>query len=140
MIQQGQTYSFRLELYEGVHNLVNDEIRMALYNANADVNLDTTVYTTTNEVTGTGYSAGGELCQNVTVQQDSSNGIVYVSFDNVVWINASFTCRGALIYNVTQGNKSVAVLDFGSDKVVSNGTFTVTLPANTSTSAVIRSV
>ena len=140
MIQQGQTYSFRLDLYQGVQDLSSDTLYMALYNANADVNLSTPAYTSVNEVTGTGYSAGGKECQNVTVNQDSSNGVVYVSFDNVQWTNASFTCRGALIYNVTQGNKSVAVLDFGNDKTVVDQTFTVTLPANTATTAVIRSV
>lgn len=140
MIQQGQTYSFRLDLYQGAQDLSSDTLYMALYNANADVNLGTLAYTSVNEVTGTGYSAGGKECQNVTVNQDSSNGVVYVSFDNVQWPNASFTCRGALIYNVTQGNKSVAVLDFGNDKTVVDQTFTVTLPANTATTAVIRSV
>ena len=140
MITQGQTYSFRQELYEGIHDLLVDELRMALYTGSANLTLSTTGYTTTNEVTGTGYSAGGEICDNVTVGLDTTNGIVYVSFDNVQWTNASFTCRGALIYNVTKGNKSVAVLNFGSDKTVVNQTFTVTLPANTSSSAVIRSV
>ena len=140
MIVQGQTYSFRKELYEGVHDLTTDTIYMALYNANADVNLDTTVYTSVNEISGTGYNAGGKELQDASVSLDPNTGIVYVSFSNIFWSGASFTCRGALIYNVTQGNKSVAVLDFGSDKAVSSGTFTVTFPANTSTDAVIRSI
>ena len=135
MIQQGQTYSFRQELYLGVHDLDTDVLKIALYNANADVNLDTTVYTTTNEITGTGYTAGGKILTGASV--NSANDTAYVSFNNVVWDPAGFTCRCALIYNVTQGNKSIAVLDFGSDKTAS-GTFTITFPADTSTSAVLR--
>ena len=140
MIVQGQTYSFRQELYLGIHDLDTDVLKVALYNANADVNLDTTVYASTNEVTGTGYTAGGNTLTGASVNLDTSNGIVYVSFNNAQWTNASFTCRGALIYNTSKSNKSVAVLNFGNDKIVSSGTFTITFPANTSTSAVIRSV
>ena len=140
MIVQGQTYSFRQELYLGIHDLDTDVLKIALYNANADVNLDTTVYTSTNEVTGTGYTAGGNTLTGASVNLDTSTGIVYVSFNNSTWSNASFTCRGALIYNTSKSNKSVAVLNFGNDKTVVSGTFTITFPANTSTSAVIRSV
>ena len=135
-IVQTQTTSFKKELYQGIHDLLTDEIRIALYTAFADLNADTTVYSTTNEITGTGYTAGGEILQNATVQ--SSGTTAYVSFSNVTWNPASFTARCALIYNVTQGNKSVAVLDFGSDKTAVN-TFTITMPANTPTAALIRS-
>ena len=135
MIVQGQTNSFKQELYEGIHDLLVDEIRIALYTGFADLNLETTEYSTTNEITGTGYAQGGEVLQNATV--NSANDTAYVSFDNITWNPAGFTCRCALIYNVTQGNKSIAVLDFGSDKTAS-GTFTITFPADTSTSAVIR--
>lgn len=140
MIQQGQTYSFRQELYLGIHDLDTDVLKIALYNANADINLDTTVYSSTNEATGTGYTAGGNTLTGASVNLDATEGVVYVSFNNTSWSNASFTCRGALIYNTSKSNKSVAVLDFGSDKIVTSGTFTITFPANTSTSAVIRSV
>ena len=140
MIGQGQTYSFRQELYLGIHDLDTDVLKIALYNANADVNLDTTVYSDTNEVTGTGYTAGGNTLTGASVNLDTTEGIVYVSFNNSIWSNASFTCRGALIYNTSKSNKSVAVLNFGNDKTVTSGTFTITFPANTSTSAVIRSV
>ena len=92
------------------------------------------------EVTGTGYTAGGNTLTGASVNLDTSTGIVYVSFNNSTWSNASFTCRGALIYNTSKSNKSVAILNFGSDKTVTSGTFTITFPANTSTSAVIRSV
>lgn len=137
MIQQTQTTSFKAELYEGVHNLLTDTIKIALYTANADLDETTTVYTTTNEVTGTGYTAGGVTLQNASV--NSSGYTAYVSFSNAQWTGASFTCRGALIYNASQGNASVAVLDFGNDKTVSNQTFTVTFPADTADNAIIRS-
>jgi hypothetical protein len=140
MIQQGQTYSFRQELYLGIHDLDTDVLKIALYNANADINLDTTVYTVNNEAIGAGYTAGGNTLTGASVNLDLSTGVVYVSFNNAIWPSASFTCRGALIYNTSKSNKSIAVLDFGSDKIVANGTFTITFPANTATAAVIRSV
>ena len=140
MIEQGQTYSFRQELYLGIHDLDTDVLKIALYDGNANLTLDTTVYAATNEVTGTGYTAGGNTLTGASVNLDTTEGIVYVSFSNSTWSNASFTCRGALIYNTSKSNKSVAILNFGSDKTVTSGTFTITFPANTSTSAVIRSV
>lgn len=133
-IVQTQTTSFKAELYEGVHNLLVDDIYMALYTANATLDADTTVYSSTNEVTGTGYVAGGVQMTGITIQ--TSGYTVYVNFNNVAF-NASVTARCALIYNASQGNKSIAVLDFGSDKTSTN--FTVTMPQNTATSALIRS-
>ena len=136
MITQTQTTSFKAELYEGVHNLLTDTIKIALYTALADLGADTTVYTTDNEITGTGYVAGGNTLTGATVQ--TSGSTVYVSFNNTNWANASFTCRGALLYNASKANRSVAVLNFGNDKIVNNQTFTVEFPANTANSAVIR--
>jgi hypothetical protein len=133
-ILQTQTTSFKKELYTGVHNLATNTLKIALYTANADLNESTTVYTTSGEVTGTGYVAGGVTLTGVTIS--SSGYTAYVSFANVVF-NASVTARCALIYNVTQGNKSIAVLDFGADKTSSN--FTITMPADTATAALIRS-
>ena len=133
-IVQTQTTSFKAELYEGVHNLLVDDIYMALYTGNANLNADTTVYSSTNEVTGTGYVAGGVQMTGVTI--NTSDYTVYVNFANTEF-NASVTARCALIYNASQGNKSIAVLDFGSDKTSTN--FTVTMPQNTATSALIRS-
>jgi len=133
-ILQTQTTSFKKELYTGVHNLVTNTLKIALYTANADLNQDTTVYSATNEVTGTGYTAGGVTLTGVTI--NSSGFTAYVDFADVVF-NASVTARCALIYNVTQGNKSIAVLDFGSDKTSTN--FTITMPANTASAALIRS-
>ena len=133
-ILQTQTTSFKTQLYTAVHNLLTDTLKIALYTANADLNESTTVYTTTAEVTGTGYVAGGVTLTGVTI--NSSGSTAYVDFADVVF-NASVTARCALIYNVTQGNKSIAVLDFGSDKTSTN--FTITMPANTATAALIRS-
>lgn len=136
MIVQTQTTSFKKQLYEGVHDLLNDSLYIALYTGNANLDQDTTVYSSTNEITGTGYTAGGQLLQNVTVESDGYTA--YVSFDNPFWDPASFTTRCALIYNSTKANKSICVLDFGSDKTCTT-TFLITLPANTSSSALIRS-
>jgi len=133
-ILQTQTTSFKTQLYTAVHNLSTDTLKIALYTANADLNEATTVYSATNEVTGTGYVAGGVALTGVTI--NSSGFTAYVDFADVVF-NASVTARCALIYNVTQGNKSIAVLDFGSDKTSTN--FTITMPANTATAALIRS-
>jgi hypothetical protein len=133
-ILQTQTTSFKTQLYTGVHNLLTDTLYIALYTANADLNESTTVYTTSGEVTGTGYVAGGVVLTGVTI--NSSGFTAYVDFADVVF-NASVTARCALIYNVTQGNKSIAVLDFGSDKTSTN--FTITMPANTASAALIRS-
>ena len=133
-ILQTQTTSFKTELYTAVHNLSTDTLKIALYTAAADLNESTTVYSATNEVTGTGYVAGGVALTGVTIS--SSGYTAYVDFADVVF-GASVTARCALIYNVTQGNKSIAVLDFGSDKTSAN--FTITMPANTATAALIRS-
>jgi hypothetical protein len=137
-IVQGQTTSFKLQLYEGVHNFLTNTFKMALYTGNASLNQGTTVYTNTSEVVGTGYTAGGQTLTGVTINTDPNSSTVYINFNNVVWSPAAFTTRCALIYNTSASNASVAVIDFGSDKSCSN-TFTVTMPANTSTTALIRS-
>jgi hypothetical protein len=137
MITQTQTTSFKAELYEGIHDLVDDTIKIALYTANAELTGDTTVYSSDEEITGTGYTAGGNTLTGATVQ--SSGTTAYVSFSNTSWSSASFTCRGALIYNASKANRSIAVLNFGSDKTVTNGTFEIEFPTNDANSAIIRS-
>jgi hypothetical protein len=137
MIVQTQTTSFKAELYEGIHDLIDDTIKIALFNANADLTASTTAYSTNQEVTGTGYTAGGNTLTGATVR--SSGTTAYVSFDNTSWSSASFTSRGALIYNSSKANRSVAVLNFGSDKIVANGTLTIEFPSNDVTSAILRS-
>jgi len=135
-IAQTQTTSFKTELYQGIHDLTTDVIKIALYTASADLNETTTVYSATNEVANTGtYAAGGAILTPVTVS--SSGYTAFVGFPNISWTGV-ITARGALIYNSSQGNKSIAVLDFGSDKI-STVTFTITMPANTATAALIRS-
>ena len=135
MIVQTQTTSFKAEVYQGVHDLLTDTIKIALYTASANLDQTTTVYTTLNEVVASGYTAGGEVMTGVAL--NTSGYTVYVNWANVSWSTA-VTARCALIYNASQGNKSIAVLDFGSDKT-STSTFTITMPANTATSALIRS-
>jgi hypothetical protein len=135
MIVQTQTTSFKAEVYQAVHNLLTDTIKIALYTANADLTADTTVYTTLNEVVASGYTAGGAVMTGVAL--NTSGYTVYVNWANTSW-STSVTARCALIYNASKSNKSIAVLDFGSDKT-STGTFTITMPANTATTALIRS-
>jgi hypothetical protein len=140
-IQQGLTNSFKQEMLQAGQNLATDTLKMALYTAFSDIGQLTTVYTTTNEVTGTGYTAGGVAVTGATISTQTTGpdaGTVYVDFNNVSWPGASFTARGALIYNVTRSNKSVAVLDFGADKIFSSINNTVTMPENTVTTALIR--
>ena len=135
-IIQTQTTSFKAQLYQGIHDLTTDVIKIALYTASADLNEDTTVYNSTNEVPNTGtYFAGGAQLTPITI--GTSEYTAFVGFPNISWTGA-ITARCALIYNSTQGNKSIAVLDFGSDKT-STTTFTITMPANTATAALIRS-
>lgn len=133
-IVQTQTTSFKAELYEGIHNLLTDTLRIALYTANADLNESTTAYSTDAEVSGSGYSAGGVTLTGVTIS--SSGYTAYVNFSNVDF-GAAVTARCALIYNASKANRSIAVLDFGSDKT--SASFTITMPQNTATTALIRS-
>jgi len=136
-IIQTQTTSFKAELYQGIHDLTTDVIKIALYTASADLNETTTAYSvsTAGQVVATGYTAGGSILTPITVS--SSGYTAYVGFPNVSW-TAALTARCALIYNSTQGNKSIAVLDFGSDKT-STTTFTITMPTNGATTSLIRS-
>jgi len=133
-IVQTQTTSFKAELYEGIHDLLTDTLRIALYTAEADLNESTTVYTATAEVVGAGYVAGGVTLTGVTI--NSSGYTAYVNFDNVMF-GASVTARCALIYNASKSDRAIAVLDFGSDKT--SASFTITMPQNTATTALIRS-
>lgn len=144
-ILQGATTSFKVELLQAVHNFgptSPDTFKVALYTASANINADTTAYSTTNEVTGTGYTAGGNTL-TIDVSPTSGNNssnipTAYISFSNTSWTSASFTARAALIYNSSQSNKSVAVLDFGSDKTVSNDTFQIIFPTPDANSAIVR--
>ena len=144
-IAQTATTSFKVELLQAVHNFgptSPDTFKVALYTGAASIGPTTTAYTTSGEVTGTGYTAGGNTLVISTSPTSGNNTAnvptAYISFNNTSWTSASFTARGALIYNVTQGNKSVAVLDFGSDKTVSNDTFQIIFPTPDANSAIVR--
>jgi hypothetical protein len=134
-IVQTQTTSFKKELYQAVHNLATDTIKIALYTGNVSLGASTTAYSATNEVVASGYTAGGNTLTGAAIS--ASDYTAYVNWANTSWTSA-LTARCALIYNATQGNKSIAVLDFGADKT-STTTFLLTMPANTSTNALIRS-
>jgi hypothetical protein len=139
-ITQSLCTSFKVDLLSGTQNFVSgtgNTFKMALYTSSATLGATTTAYTTSNEITGTGYTAGGNTLA-VSVSPTSSGTTAYLSFTDTSWTTATFTCRGALIYNSTNSNKAVAVFDFGSDKQVIGGTFTITFPTADSTSAVIR--
>ena len=143
--QQTATTSFKVELLQAVHNFgptSPNTFKIALYTAAANINAATTAYTTSDEVVGTGYTAGGNTLVISTSPTANDNTAyiptAYISFNDTSWANASFTCRGALIYNLTQGNKSVAVLDFGSDKTVTNDTFQIIFPTSDPNSAIVR--
>jgi hypothetical protein len=145
-ILQTATTSFKVQLLQAVHNFgptTPNTYKIALYTAAADINAATTVYTTSGELPSTGgYSAGGNTL-TISVSPTSGNNsasvpTAYISFVNTSWTNATFTCRAALIYNSTQGNKSVAVLDFGADKTVNNDTFTIIFPTPDANSAIVR--
>jgi len=145
-ISQTATTSFKVQLLQAVHNfgpVLPNTFKLALYTANATLDADTTAYSATNEVSGTGYTAGG-LALTISVfptsgLNSSSVPTAYVSFQNAIWTNASFTCRGGLIYNSSvAGNPSVAVLDFGTDKTVSNDAFQVTFPTPNASNAIVR--
>jgi hypothetical protein len=134
-IEQTLTTSFKQDILLGVHDLDTDTIKMALYLATANLGAATTLYSVAGETSGTGYTAGGNTLTGVTVL--TSGTTAYVDFADPTWNPANFTARGALIYNASKSNKAIAVLDFGSDKTTTT-TFTVQMPANTATSALIR--
>ena len=127
-ITQAMCTSFKEDLFQKEQDLDTDTIKIALYTSSATLDASTTAYTATNEVSGTGYSAGGETLTGATI--GTSGTTAYVDFDDPEWTSASFTARGALIYNdTTAGDNAVAVLDFGGDFTVSSGTFRIVFPA-----------
>jgi hypothetical protein len=144
-ITQAMCTSFKVDLLNGIHafgttvaraGTTADTMYMALYTSSATLDDTTTAYTATNEVSGTGYSAGGQAL--TTVAPTSSGTTAYLDFNDETWTSSTITARGALIYNSTQSNKSVAVLDFGSDKTSTAGDFTVVFPTADASNAIIR--
>ena len=134
-ITQAMCTSFKEDLFQKEQDLDTDTIKIALYTSAATLGAATTAYTTTNEVSGTGYSAGGVTLTSATI--GTSGTTAYVDFGDPEWTSASFTARGALIYNSSASNQSIAVLDFGGDFTVSSGTFRIVFPAAGAT-AIIR--
>jgi hypothetical protein len=129
--------SFKEELLKGVHDFENDTFKMALYTSSATLDASTTAYTVTNEVSGTGYTAGGQDLDSPTVTLSGTTA--FVDFADETWTGASITARGALIYNSTAaGNPAVAVFDFGADKTSTAGDFVVQFPTADASNAVIR--
>lgn len=133
-IVQGATSSFKLDLVQAVHNFATDTFRVALYRSVADIGPNTTAYTSAGEVTGPAYTAGGQVLTGVSA--NLSGRTVHISFNNPVWPGVAITARGAMIYNASKANRSVAILDFGAD--ITRANFTINFPPNTATSAVIR--
>lgn len=139
MITQGQTTLFKANCLSGLEDFTATSpylYKIALYTADATLDNTTTAYTTVGEISGTGYSPGGKQLYPVAPAYDAIANVAYVSFATVLWNPASFTCRGALIYNSTTG-AAVAVLDFGSDKTATS-TFTITFPTDDASNAIIR--
>jgi hypothetical protein len=138
-IQQGQCTVFKKNCLSGLENFAAGTpyvYKIALYTSFANIGPNTLEYTADNEITGTGYTATGEVLTVIPPASDDQTETAYISFANVIWDPASFTAAGALIYNSTTG-AAVAVLSFGSDKTATN-TFTITFPTNNSTNAIIR--
>ena len=143
-IVQTATTSFKVQLAQGLHNFgptSPNTFNIALFTSLATLNAATTQYSTqlVGEVVGTGYTQGG---QQLTITQTPTSGstggtVAYWSFANAVWSPAAFTCRGAMIYNASQSNASVCILDFGADKTCSSS-FTVQFPAVNNTNAILR--
>ena len=130
--------SFKTQLFGGEHDLDTDTIKMALYTSSASLDASTTAYTTSNEVSssGTNYTAGGNTLTSPVIT--SSGTTAYVDFADSTWSNASFTARGALIYNASKSNKAIAVLDFGADKTATAGDFVVQMPTADASNALLR--
>lgn len=134
--------SFKVELLKGVHNFSasgGDTFKIALYTNAATLDASTTAYSATNEVSGTGYTAGGLALTNI--DPTSSGTTAYLDFNDATWTSSTITARGALIYNSSAvGNPAVAVLDFGADKSSSASNFTVVMPTADAATAVVRIV
>lgn len=140
-ITQAMPTSFKVEILQGTHNFgptSGNTFYIALYTSSATLSAATTVYSSSNEVSSANYTAGGKAL-TVSTTPTSTGTTAFISFTSPVnWSGVTFTARGALIYNFTQGNKAVAVIDFGADQTVSGGDFNVIFPTANSTSAILR--
>ena len=138
-ISQAVCNSFKQQILEGIHDLETggNVFKLSLYTSAANLSASTTVYTSTSEVSATGqYVAGGGTLTGQQTSLDSS--VAIVDFADLSFTGVTLTARGALIYNTSESNKAVCVLDFGGDKTATAGTFTIIFPAFTSANAILR--
>lgn len=145
-ITQAMATSFKVDLLNGIHAFGTtvtrgstnaDTFKIALYTSSATLDATTTAYSVTNEVSGTGYTAGGNTL-SVSQVPTSTSTTAWLSFSNTTWVSSTITANGALIYNSTNSDKAVAVLAFGGDKTSTNGDFTIVFPTADSSNAIIR--
>lgn len=135
-ITQAMPTSFKEELLKKEHDLDTDTFKIALYTSSATLGATTTAYSATNEVSGTGYTAGGATLASAAIT--TSGTTAFADFADPSWTSSSFTANGALIYNSSASNKAVAVITFGGDFTVTTGTFTIVFPAADASNALIR--
>ena len=135
-ITQALCTSFKEELLGGTHDLDTDVLKIALFTSSASLDSTTTAFSSTNEVSGTGYTTGGETLASAVIS--TSGTVAYVDFADVTWSTATITAAGALIYNSSKANRAIAVLSFGGDKTSTAGDFTVQFPTADSSNAIIR--
>ncbi len=136
-ITQAMCTQFKKDVMLGLHDLDSDTIKIALYTSSASLDATTDTYTTSNEVAnGNGYATGGVTLANASVIENGTSGCF--DSDDPEWTSATFTARGALIYNDTDGDRAIAVLDFGGDFSVAGGTFKIVFPAQTANTAIVR--
>ena len=141
-ISQTLTDAFLQDCLDGAQNLGNggNTLKIALYTSSASLGATTATYTTSNEVSGTGYTAGGATLSSQAVAYDSTNQVAYFDAADPAWTTATITARGAIIYNNSKSNASIAILDFGSDYTSTAGTFTIQLPSAAYNTAIILSL
>ena len=141
-INQAVCATFKQQLLDGDHDISSDTVNLALYTSSATLDANTTAFSATNEVGNSGtYVSGGATLQNANVSLTKTNATAstaFVDFDDLSFTGVTLTARGALIYNTSNSNKAVAVLDFGGDKTATAGTFTIQFPNANDTQAIIR--
>jgi hypothetical protein len=138
-ITQALCTSFKQELLQGIHDFTastGDTFKLALFTSSASLDASTTVFSTSNEVSGTGYTSGGIALTNVT--PTTSGTTAFIDFDDATFSDATITAAGALIYNSTDNDRAVAVLDFGGDKTSTNGDFSIQFPTADASNAIVR--
>ena len=135
-ITQTMCTSAKAEFLGGIIDVVNDTLKIALYTSDATLNDTTTIYSSVNEVVGSGYIAGGNTLTSATI--GTSGTTAFVSFANTTWSASTITASGALIYDSSKANRAIAVLSFGSNKSSNNSNFVIQFPPNNDTSAVVR--